>query len=109
MQKVSFGRGCVVNGARFCAMTGWTRPTFERWVAEGLPVERAPASRGHEYRIHAGEALEWLFDYGARSDRQARGPGRRTDPPPLCPGMEMLEDVRDPVEIAFALAALTIV
>jgi hypothetical protein len=104
--KVCFGRGSAVNAARFCAIVGWTRPTFNRWVALGLPVRRAPKNKGGEYQIHAGEALEWLFDYAAQG---GGGAVRRAAPPPLGPGMEMLEGVRDPMAIAFALAALSIV
>ena len=108
-EKVTFGRGATVNAARFCAMLGWTRPTFARWVAEGLPVKRAPRNRGGEYEILTGEALEWLFDYGARGNgRRASGPAREPEGPPLGPGMEMLQGVTDRTGIAFTLGVLTV-
>jgi hypothetical protein len=96
-------RSTALNRAQFCLLARITKHAFDGFVAEGMPVDRRPASRGDEYRVEVGAALAWMAArvLGKRPARQ--------EPPPLLPppfGAEILTEIANVGHRVFLAGAL---
>jgi phage terminase Nu1 subunit (DNA packaging protein) len=57
--------GKIVSKAGLAELLGVSRPTIDKYLAEGMPVE-TPASSGIPWRIDVGKAFAWAKAGSAR-------------------------------------------